>query len=204
MAGALAPRPVLEIGHLSRFQKGPEAPLWWGIVGLILVESSVVSGFIAAYFYLRFVPESAAQALPPPELLWPSVNVALLLASCATMWAAGRFLNRDRVRPFVLTVSASVLLAALTLPLRWWQFDRFGFRWDEHAYGSIVWTITGFHFMHVVSAVIGTAVVAVLGRRGFFSARQQIAVVVDTLYWYFVAAVWLPLYVVLYWSPRWL
>jgi cytochrome c oxidase subunit III len=204
MRESLTPRPVLDLGGLSRFQKGPEAPLWWGIVGLILVESSVVSGFIAAYFYLRFVPESAAAELPPPDLFWPTVNVALLLASCATMWAAGRLISRDRVRPFVLAVAASVLLAALTLPLRWWQFGRLGFAWNEHAYGSIVWTITGFHFMHVVSAVIGTAIVALLGMRGFFSSRQQIAVVVDTLYWYFVAAVWVPLYVVLYWSPRWL
>jgi cytochrome c oxidase subunit I+III len=77
-------------------------------------------------------------------------------------------------------------------------------RWDEHAYGSILWAITGFHFTHVVSAILGTAVVAVLAWMDYFTSERQLGVVVDTLYWYFVAAVFLPIYLVLYWAPRWL
>ena len=52
--------------------------------------------------------------------------------------------------------------------------------------------------------MIGTAVVVLLGALGFFTQKRQIAVVVDTLYWYFVGLVWIPFYLVLYWAPRWL
>ena len=66
----------------------------------------------------------------------------------------------------------------------------------------MLWTITGFHYTHVVSAILGTAVVSVLAWRGYFTPERQLGVVVDTLYWYFVAAVFLPIYLVLYWVPR--
>ena len=194
---------AVDASTLSRFNPDRRAPLWWGIIGLITVESSVVASFIASYFYLRV---TADQWPPPgvalPDLFLPTANLVLLLASAVTMWYASRALNQERNGAFVASVAASCALATIVVALRWLQFLELDFRWDSHAYGSIVWTITGFHFIHVVSAVIGTAVVAVLGAMRFFNRQRQIAVVVDTMYWYFVAIVWLPLYVVLYWVPR--
>jgi cytochrome c oxidase subunit III len=90
----------------------------------------------------------------------------------------------------------------VVLVIRWQQFQNFEFSLDQHVYGSLVWTISGFHFLHVVSAAIGTAVVAILGMMGFFSSTQRIGVVVDTLYWNFVALAWIPFYLILYWVPR--
>ena len=196
---------VYDVSDYARLLPDRRAPIWWGIVGLILVETSVIAGFIATYFYLVIMNE----AWPPPNvepspLVAPTIALGLLLASCLTMWWAGRMVKQGRNTPFVIGVFSSVVLASAVLVLRWEQFQLFAFRWDEHAYGSVVWTITGFHFTHVVSAVIGTAVVGILGLRGFFTPRRQIGVIVDTLYWYFVALAWIPLYVVLYWVPRWL
>ncbi|MGP0174196.1 cytochrome c oxidase subunit 3 [Pseudomonas sp. NCHU5208] len=196
---------VVDVSSLSRFQAGPEAPLWWGIVGLVLIEGTVVASFIASYFYLRlYQPQWPPAGVAPPELLWSTLNLIMLLASCVTMWWAGNQLKQDRRRRFTLATATSVLLASLVLLSRWQQFHALDVRWDSSPYGSIVWTISGFHFLHVISAVIGTAVVVLLGLRGFFTRQRQIAVVVDTLYWYFVGLVWIPLYLVLYWVPRWL
>lgn len=198
-------RVVFDVSELPRFQKGHEAPLWWGIVGLVVLEASVVASFIASYLYFRVThAQWPPSGVPLPDLLWPSVSLVLLLASCVTMWGAGRALAKDRVPLFVILILSSLALASWVLVLRWQQFQSFEFRWDAHPYGSLVWTLTGFHFLHVVSAVIGTAVVAVLGFTGFFNSKRQLAVVVDSLYWYFVALVWVPLYLVLYWVPRWL
>jgi cytochrome c oxidase subunit 3 len=50
--------------------------------------------------------------------------------------------------------------------------------------------------------VNGTAVVFILSLRKYFDKDRQLAVVVDTLYWYFVCVAWIPFYLVLYWAPR--
>jgi cytochrome c oxidase subunit I+III len=55
-----------------------------------------------------------------------------------------------------------------------------------------------------MSAIVGTAAVTLLAWRGYFTKQRQLGVVVDTVYWYFVAGVWVPFYVVIYLTPRFL
>jgi cytochrome c oxidase subunit 3 len=201
--GAMKPYSAFNASHFSRSNSNRKAPLWWGIIGLIVIETTVVATFIASYFYLRmgavvWPPPGVA----PPDLLWPTINMIVLLASAAAMWAAGQAMNRNRKNLFSVLIALSLVLASSALVFRWQQFQDLDFRWDSHAYGSIVWTITGFHFIHVVSAVIGTAVVFILSLMKYFDKDRQLAVVVDTMYWYFVMFAWVPFYVVLYWGPR--
>ncbi len=195
-------RAAVDAGGLTRFAN-KRHPLWWGVLGAVTIELTVVAALIVSYFYLGM----GAEQWPPAEValldpLWPSVNLVLLLVSAGIMYWAGRGINRGSRTILTLGTGASVLLACVVLVLRSVQLAQLDFRWDSHAYGSIVWTISGFHFVHVVSAVVGTAVVTLLSWLGHFTPQRQLGVVVDTLYWYFVAGVWLPLYIVLYWSPR--
>ena len=147
-------------------------------------------------------PEWPPAGLAPAPLLWPSVNLGLLLTSMVTMrWAGNRITAGDR-RGLILGLLASVSLHALVLVFRALEMAAYEFRWDDHAYGSLMWTISGFHFTHVASAIVGTLVVAILAVKGYFTPERQLGVVVDTLYWNFVSAAWIPFYLALYWGPR--
>lgn len=198
-------RVVIDVSAFSRFNPGRQAPVWWGMVGLILVEASVIAGFLATYFYLMMMSESwPPEGIAPPPLLLPTVSLVLMLISAGAMVWGGKLIVREKYNLFVVAMFTAVGLAFTVLALRWHQFQNFEVRWDENAYGSVVWTLMGFHFTHVVSAAIGTAVVGILGIKRYFNPQQQIGVIVDTLYWNFVALAWIPLYVTLYWVPRWL
>lgn len=193
----------IDVSGFSRFNPDSRSPLWWGIIGLITIEATVVAFFITSYIYLALAADQWPPAgMDPPPLLWPSVNVGLLLLSSLTMYWAGRGIRQGKQRQLALGVTASVVLACIVLVLRTLEFMNFGFDWKSHAYGSLVWTLAGFHYVHVVSIVVGSAVVALLAWRGYFTRERQIGVVVDTLYWYFVSLVWIPLYFTLYWFPR--
>lgn len=193
----------VDVTSLTRLSRSRGAPIWWGIIGLILIELSVVSAFSVSYFYLQMMNDVwPPQGVKPPNLTIPTANLLLLLTSCGTMYLAGRAVDNDKIKLFVFYTAASVALACTVLWLRWHQFDNFTVSWNEHVYGSLLWTITGFHFLHVVSAAIGTAVIALLGMMGFFTKERQLGVVVDTMYWNFVAVAWIPFYFVLYWAPR--
>lgn len=194
---------VVDAKGLTRSPSKTDAPLWWGIIGLILIELSVVSAFTVSYFYLQMTnPTWPPPEMPAPELFIPSLSLAILLTSCITMYLAGRTINKNYVWRFVLCTFTSVGLAVVVLVIRWQQFRELDFSWDDHVYGSLVWTISGFHFIHVVSAAIGTAVIGLLGILGYFNSQRNVGVVVDTLYWNFVAFAWIPFYFVLYWVPR--
>lgn len=204
---------VLDVSDWSRFSTKKEHPLWWGIMGLVVIEVTVVAGFLVSYFYLGLAqgarPElsSIVSAWPPAgvdplPLLYPSINLGLLAFCSATMFYAGIAMRKGQHKALVAMFALCTLAALVVLYLRWLQIQSFPFRWSDHAYGSIVWTLTGFHFAHVTSALLGTAAIGVLAARGYFGERRQLAVDVDTLYWYFVSFIWLPIYLVLYWAPR--
>lgn len=194
---------AVDVSHLPRFNPDRRAPLWWGILGLISIEATVAGAFVASYFYLAV----RAEAWPPPgleapPLLWPSVNLGLLLLSSVTMFWAGWGIRRGNRTILAVGVSLSVVLAFVVLVLRSLEFAALEYGWRDHAYGSIVWTISGFHYAHVASIVLGSAVVAILAWRGYFTPQRQIGVVVDTMYWYFVCIAWIPFYLTVYWVPR--
>lgn len=193
---------VIDVRTLTRFGHRRH-PLYLGIAMLVTIEATVSASLIVSYVYLAVhSPQWPPPGARAPDLLWPTVNVALLLCSAFTMWWAGRGIDRNDTRALTLGVGASTALATIVLVLRSFQFGEFGINWNDNAYGSIVWTISGFHYVHVASAVVGTAAVTVLAAKRYFTPVRQLGVIVDTLYWYFVAGVWVPFYLVLYWAPR--
>ncbi|SFQ08437.1 cytochrome c oxidase subunit 3 [Tranquillimonas alkanivorans] len=193
---------AVDASDITRFAPHTH-PLWWGILAAVAIEAAVVANLLTSYFYLWARTDAwPPEGVEPPPLLWPTLILVVLPLSSVTMWWAGKGSDAGRMRQLALGVSASVLLACVAIGFRSIQIAQFDILWSDHAYGSILWAITGFHYTHVVSAIVGTAAVAILAWMGYFTPERQLGVVVDTLYWYFVAGVYLPIYLVLYWAPR--
>ena len=74
--------------------------------------------------------------------------------------------------------------------------DDFGI--NSGVYGTLFYTMTGFHGAHVLGGVIGIAVVLARGMRGQFSAKHHSAVEAIHYYWHFVDIVWVVLFLVIY------
>ena len=65
-------------------------------------------------------------------------------------------------------------------------------------YGSLFYSMTGFHGAHVLGGVIGIAVILLRGVAGQFSADHHIAVEAVSAYWHFVDVVWIALFTTFY------
>lgn len=196
-------RVALDVGDLSPYSRGSMSTLWWGMLGLIMIEATVFSGLISSYFYLR----AQATVWPPganepPELLLPTIStIVLIVSSVAVHWADRGIENDDRRRLSLGMLIAGVLGLAF-LALKYIEYSGKAHQWDEDAYNSIVWTIVGFHSAHVIALLLKTLVVDTLAWRGYFTHIRRVGVTINGLYWHFVVAVWIPLYIVLYWVPR--
>ena len=73
-----------------------------------------------------------------------------------------------------------------------------GFGINSGIYGTLFFTMTGFHGAHVFGGVVGIAVVLLRGLAGQFSARHHVAVEAVSAYWHFVDVVWIFLFLTLY------
>ncbi len=201
----MSPTNIIDVSRLSRYNFGSEAPLWWGFLAMIVIESMVIASLIASYFYLGMVADSWPPAgTELPQLLLPTINTVILLASSATVHYADISIDKGKLRSFAWGLIAGIILALAFLAIKAYEYSHIEYYWDSHTYGSIVWGISMFHAAHVVSLVMKTMVIAYLAVNGYFTQQRRLGATVNGMYWHFVVAIWIPLYVVLYWSPRFL
>ena len=198
----------VDVSTWTRLHADKKHPFWWGILCLIVIETTVVFGFLLSFFYLWIVNLAEGRVgWPPgdaaPPALYPGINTGLLIICSLAMWYGGIAMERDRNWHFVWTVVVCCVAGGLVAWFRWLQFEALPFAWTDTAYAALVWTLAGFHLMHVTSAVLGTAVIGWFAAKGFYTEQRRLGVQVDTIYWYFVSAIWVPIYTVLYWIPRW-
>jgi cytochrome c oxidase subunit III len=75
-------------------------------------------------------------------------------------------------------------------------------RWDTNAYGSVAWATLTAHTTLLVLEMAETIAITVLlfGRQ--VEDRDLAGVSDNALYWYFLTGVWIPLYVMVYLTPR--
>jgi cytochrome c oxidase subunit 3 len=193
----------LDVSTLPPVAYGPRTTVWWGTVGLLAIEGTMFGLLVATYFYLRL---DAARwppgGTPAPALGAATTNVVLLLATLAPMIVAHLAALREQRRPVWIALAVCVLAGLGSLVLRGFEFAALGCRWDSHAYGSITWTILAMHTGHLVTSTLENVLLALLMLRGPLERKHFVDANANAVYWYFVVASWVPLYLLVFWGPR--
>jgi heme/copper-type cytochrome/quinol oxidase subunit 3 len=173
---------------------------------LLFIGSEVMffSGLFAAYFNVRatapvWPPEGFdfLQPLPLPVF----VTVILVVSSFTMQWAIWRIREGDRTG-LIRGLAVTLLLGVVFLILQVYDYyelvthERFGI--DTGIYGTLFYTMTGFHGAHVFGGVVGISVILLRATQGQFSARHHIAVEAVSAYWHFVDVVWIALFATIY------
>lgn len=175
------------------------------LIGVLLFITSEVmffAGLFAAYFTIR-----AAHGDPwPPEGFHPEIEIALvllaiLLTSSFTMEYAVRRIERGDRTGLVRGLGVTLVLGILFLIGQLYDYSTLGFGVSSGVYGTVFYTLTGFHGAHVFGGVVAILVMFFRGATGQFSARHHAAVKGVSWYWHFVDIVWVGLVTALYVLP---
>jgi heme/copper-type cytochrome/quinol oxidase subunit 3 len=194
---------VLDLTKLPPHGLGTASLTWWGTLAFMLIEGTGFALSIVVYLYLMSLAPHWPLNAPPPDLLPGTVLTALLIASLfpnilIARWARQQNLTKVRIGLIVMS-----LLGVAPLIVRIFEFPAMRISWDQNAYGSIVWVMLGLHTTHIITDLIETLVLMCLmfSRHGD-NPRRYGDVTDNAMYWNFVVATWLPMYVCLYWVPR--
>jgi heme/copper-type cytochrome/quinol oxidase subunit 3 len=193
----------MNVAGLPSYRFSHASLMWWGMMGLIAIESSAFALSIAMYLFLW----SQAPRWPlhdaPPALLWGTLNVALLIASALPNHWTKRAAEQGAERKMRIGLVLGSFFGVALIAIRALEFTALNCRWDGDAYGSIVWLLLGLHTTHLITDVYDTIVLMAVF---FFSrpleGRRHVDVSENSLYWYFVVWSWLPIYAVIYLVPR--
>jgi cytochrome c oxidase subunit III len=182
--------------------KGSYPPVWWGMIFLVLIESVVFGSLISTYFYLRSgSPEWPLGGIDRPDLLLPTINALILFASSIPIYIADNGIKKGNQTRLKVGMIIAAIMGATFLVLKYVEYSGLDYNWTTNAYGSIVWTITGFHSAHVLSVLLKAVVVTFFAFKGYYSAERYMGVKVNGIYWHFVVWVWLFMFSTLYLSP---
>lgn len=194
-------RRLIDVSELPTTAIGHRVPLWWGVTGMIAIESTMFALLAASYFYLR----GGASVWPPPRSPLPftldTVLVALLLVSVFPMWKTLKAAKAGSLRGMRTWLSIATTLGLACLAVRGWEFAVIGFRWDAHVYGSIVWLILGMHALHLLVSNGENVIFIVLLWKGPVEEKHLVDVYLNALYWFFVVVSWLPFYAIVFLDP---
>ena len=193
---------LLDVGALPSFAFGHRSPMWWGTLGLMTIEGTVFALAVMTYFYLRSHATVWPMTRFPPDLLWGSLNTAILLASMWPNQKAKQAAERLDIHGVRLWMTVCMVFSLAFLAVRVFEFGALNTRWDSDAYGSVVWMLLGLHTTHLVTDAYDSLVLTVLMFTGPHEGKRFVDVSENAGYWYFVVLSWLPIYAVIYWGAR--
>jgi heme/copper-type cytochrome/quinol oxidase subunit 3 len=173
---------------------------WWGLLWFLLTEAALFAYLIAAYLYIRAViaPEGPPAGTETPHLTLAAVNTALLLLSSIPVRWAGHAAERGRRRGTVIGLALTIVMGGLFLALQGYEYATLAFSPQTNIYGSVFYTLTGFHGAHVLIGLLIMSAALWHAARGRFSAERHFGMQAAELYWHFVDVVWVILFLSLY------
>jgi cytochrome c oxidase subunit 3 len=203
--GAVAPHVGVDphggVGHA-------EAGINTALLGMLLFIGSEImffAGLFAAYFNVRaataaWPPGRAAEFIDP--VLLPIIVTVILVTSSFTMQYAVSSIRRGDRTGMNRALAVTLLLGVVFLILQVYDYyelvDHHSFGINSGIYGTLFYTMTGFHGAHVFGGVVGISVILLRGLQGQFSARHHVAVEAVSAYWHFVDVVWIALFATIY------
>jgi len=195
-----APTAAAQLQQPSR----PEARStgFWGMMLLIATEASLFAYLLFSYFYLGSLASGPWPPEGPPSLRLVLPNTLVLLISSGTMYWAERSIRRGQAGRLRLGLLLTLVLGVIFLFVQGLEYSKKGITPLSHAYGSLFFTITGFHGAHVAVGLIMIAVITARAFLGHFDRRRHEAVTNVSWYWHFVDVVWLTVFASLYLSPQ--
>ncbi len=187
--------------EIARREAGMPTPL----VGMLLFIASEVmffGGLFAAYFNAR-AAFSGEWGPPPPAHELEMLPIALpltlvLVASSFTMQFGVWAIRRGDQKALRNWTAVTLLLGVSFLVGQVYDYSILGFGIGDGVFGTVFYTLTGFHGAHVFGGAVGLTILLARSMQGQFTERNHVAVEAVSMYWHFVDVVWIALFTTLY------
>jgi cytochrome c oxidase subunit III len=173
-----------------------------GLAGMwffVVTETMFFFGLFFAWYYLR-VTDATGQlaAFERPEIGPAILNTVLTVLSVFPLVYAERAVARDDQRGLVIGMVAAAILGVAFIAVQVVEFSDLSQLASDSAAGSVFIFLLFFHVARVLIGVGLMAVTIIRALMGQFSSRRRLLVQATAIYWYFIVAVWLTVFVVLY------
>jgi cytochrome c oxidase subunit III len=175
---------------------------WWGTIGFMLIEGMAFVLATGAYVYLMANEAHWPPGGQPPSLLYGTLFTAIaLLSEIPNVWLSRRTHAGD-IKALRIGIWIMVVLGLVLGVVRGFEFGALNIRWNDNAYGSIIWALMLMHSVHIATDLYDSIVLAVIATLHEPDSRKRSDVADNVMYWHFVVVAWLAIYALVYLVPR--
>lgn len=171
-----------------------------GVIVFLIAEGMIFLGLFTAYLTFRAVaPTWPPAGTPKLELLLPSINTIILIASSFVIHRADTAVKKDDVKGLRTWFAVTALMGAIFLCGQIYEYKHLEFGLTSNLFGSTFYVLTGFHGLHVCFGLL--LMLGVLWRSlkpNHYSKENHFGVEAAELYWHFVDVIWVLLFLLLY------
>jgi cytochrome c oxidase subunit 3 len=168
-----------------------------GMLLFVISEAMFFMGFLAVYFSAYSSHDVwPPKQVPLPPIGIPTAAVLVVIASMGTM-AMARRAGQHRDQSIARWIGLTLLLATVFSVLVVISLLGLGFGVGTGIYGSLFFTLTVIEFAHAVGGIVFFVLILVQARAGELAMRQE-PVHAAAIYWYFVVAIGVAMYVLFY------
>ena len=168
-----------------------------GVLLFLVSEFFLFGALFFTYYYLRIM----STAWPPPDVhlsvVRPVANTLILLISSGTMGLAVRAWRRGNFGLMSKLLIATAVLGLTFLGITFWEWSSETFRPWSHAYGSVFFTLTAFHALHVLAGVILLLALFNRARKGLVNTSSRV-IEMGSWYWHYVDTIWILVFTTLF------
>jgi len=171
-----------------------------GMACLIIAEAAIFIIFVVAYIF--YIGKSLSGPTPAQVLELPIFGTICLLSSSFTVHYAVAALRKNNLRGTTLGLASTVLLGTIfliTTAREWYHLihDE-GLTIQTNLFGTTYYSLVGLHATHVVVGLIMLSLVLFFSLTGRLKEEHEKKLDVLSLYWHFVDAVWVIVFLVVY------
>jgi cytochrome c oxidase subunit 3/cytochrome o ubiquinol oxidase subunit 3 len=174
-----------------------------GVVGmacLIVAEAAIFIIFVVAYVF--YIGKSIAGPKPHDVLELPIVSTICLLSSSITVHFAVSALHHGKRSLCSIWLALTVLLGGIFLAgtaQEWYQLIYHdGLTIQTNLFGTTFYSLVGLHASHVIVGLLMLSLALLFSLRGQMTVKHTERLEVLSLYWHFVDAVWVVVFLVVY------
>jgi cytochrome c oxidase subunit III len=191
-----------EGGELPVGSIGTRSNGWWAMLFIILTEGALFAYLLFAYYYLSIQPHTADWPPGgPPSMHLALPNTFILIASSVVAWWAEEGAKRNRNFQLSFGLFIAFLLGGVFVGIQLLEWHNKPYGLSTSTYSSLYFTITGFHMAHVVVGLLMLAALVLWSSFGMFDRWRHAPVSIGVIYWHFVDAVWLAVFLTFYVTP---
>jgi cytochrome c oxidase subunit 3 len=170
-----------------------------GMASFIIAETAIFTIFVVAYLF--YLGKSLNGPTPRDVLEVPIFYTICLLSSSVTIHLAGRRLERNETKTFLVLWLMTLALGAIFMfgTAQEWRrlIEEHGLTISTNLFGTTYYSLVGLHAFHVTLGLVMLTTVLLMSVAA--GARTQSArIEVLSLYWHFVDVVWVVVFTVVY------